>query len=370
MAGIYQMATGESVARLLSGLYNPQIVDEVAAVADHYREMSLSLDGRKPIPIPSSLHGVTEAHYMPDPDVQGPEEKPTAGILELIGVYNGETLHGPMSHILARLFTTPRMLRGYIDNYPTAAELSIYTDPPFLQLPPEELELKFRKYFETAAEALADPVELGRRLAMLGDVCEDFARLDGVYPARNSTEAYELFGIFHLFPSNRVVDITATSPGVILPTEADPLRFKDSVEGLKKNLLRPTYFEMLRLSIESDFRRERRYSASRSGTAKSLKEYPHLADAARSILARYLELGKRFEIRLGEQLDSMKLATLVGDIGVVYSVRDPEQKDKIAHNLTVINPKEAKHHRETFEMQWANGEPITSTDVVDELIKK
>jgi hypothetical protein len=187
------------------------------------------------------------------------------------------------------------------------------------------------------------------------------------YPAYGSTEAYELFGIFHMFPDNRQVDVTATSPGVILPTEADPLRFKDSVPGLRKNLLRPPYFTMLTESIATGGGRRRRYSASRAGTAKALREYPHLAGAAKELLSRYLELGDAFEIRLGEQDPRMAFATLIGDMGVVYSVRDPAEKDKIAHNVTVMDAAEAGKHRQIFEEQWAKGVPIKSTDVIDDL---
>jgi hypothetical protein len=82
-----------------------------------------------------------------------------------------------------------------------------------------------------------------------------------------------------------------------------------------------------------------------------------------------LAIGDVFEIRIGEILPEMKLATLIGDSGVVYSVRDEKEKSKIAHNITVIDPAEAKRHRERFEEQWAKGRRIDSTDMIDELMK-
>ncbi len=80
--------------------------------------------------------------------------------------------------------------------------------------------------------------------------------------------------------------------------------------------------------------------------------------------------GGRFEIRIGEHDLRMRLATLIGDVGVVYSVRDKEQKSKIAHNLTVINPEEARRQREIFEEQWERGEKIDSVDVLDKLVEE
>ncbi len=65
----------------------------------------------------------------------------------------------------------------------------------------------------------------------------------------------------------------------------------------------------------------------------------------------------------------MKLAALVGDVGVVFSVRDKDQKSKIAHNVTVWNPDEAGKYREIFDEQWEKGEPIRSTDVISYLLE-
>ena len=360
-------------ATLLDGLYPDYIVGETARLAGHYTQMKA--DHPSYVSVPESLHGVTRAREMSDVRVEGPQKKFRTDLLPILGVYDGKTVHGPLNHILARMITIPMMIGGYLDHYPDENEIGIYTDPPLLQFSPDELRHLYDAYFAAADEALKDPEELGRRFRMLGYVGENVTQFEPVYPAASSdrvsgsTQAYELFGIFHLFPSNYTVDITSTSPGIILPTEADPLRFRDSVAELKKNLLRPTYFEMLKRSIDSDFRIKRRYSASRSGTAKNLAEYPQLLDAAKEILARYLALGKRFEIRVGEQREAMKLATLIGDAGVVYSVRDSTQKDKIAHNVTVMDPSEARIHRDEFEiLQWADGVPITSTDILDELL--
>jgi len=356
------------VSELVSGLYSDQIVDELQKIADHYRDIKRS----KPsyLDVPSSLHNVTGARKMSNPIVAVPEDI-RSPIFKHLGITGEECLHGPLNHILARMITIPMMLEGYVNNYPAEEELKIYTDPPLLQMPQDEVKRIFEKYFARASEKLKDEKEFVKAFKVLGEIGQQVAEeTENVYPANGSTQAYELFGIFHLFPDNRQVDLTATSPGVILPTEADPLRFKDSVVALKKNLLRPTYFQMLRFSIRPELgdNRRRRYSASREGTARNLQAYPQLAESAKDILATYLALGGRFEIRVGDQIPEMKLATLIGDIGIVYSVRDKEQKSKIAHNVTVINPEEAAKWRNVFDEQWKNGKPIDNRAVVDELL--
>lgn len=366
------MQIGYRVTDLFSGLYADSAVEDLAGLAQHYLdtkdyEMHRG-DGIEPVP--GSLRGITGHRSMSNGVIPKGDFRPRGELFRMLGVEGEETINGPLNHILARMITIPRMIDGYNANYPTdPGERAIYTDPPMLQLEQREL-MKIRyDHFAMAAEILRNPAELVRRFHLLGDIGEDVARVESAYPARGSTQAYENFGIFHLFPSNRQVDITATSPGVILPTEADPLRFKDSVVSLKKNLLRPTYFEMLRHSIDLGPDRIRRYSAGSEGTAKDLRQYPQLLEAAKKILSDYLELGEAFEIRLGEQAPAMKLATLIGDTGVVYSVRDPEQKNKIAHNVTVFDPEEAALHRKFFEEQWARGDPIRETSVLDKLMQ-
>jgi hypothetical protein len=171
-------------------------------------------------------------------------------------------------------------------------------------------------------------------------------------------------------PDNMQVDLTATSPGVILPTEADPFKYKDTVNILKKNLMRFTYFEMLKRCVSSPFAegRVRRYFAGKEGTANNINKYPQFADAAKKILAQYLALGDDvFQIRLGDILYGMNFATLVGDLGVVYSIRDEKQK-KIAHNLTVYDPDEGKLWRTAFDAQWSEAEPLNSVNIIDRLM--
>ena len=359
----------EKVTDLLDGLYSAGIVEDISELAQFYRDRKVLDSGT--MPVPESLHAVTDARGMSDPMVPV-DDKRRFDKPYLVGlgiVTDDGVIRGPLNAILSRMLTIPRMIRGYVENYPTCDERVIYTDPPMLQWEHRDLARIADTHFGQASDALEQEVELVERFKLLGEIGEEIAQeVERVYPSRGSTQAYETFGIFHLFPSNLQVDLTSTSPGVILPTEADPLRFKNAVTLLTKNLLRPTYFEMLRYSVDIAEGRIRRYSANRKGTAKNLRAYPQLSDAAKDILAEYLAIRNRFEIRLGEQDPRMKLATLVGDIGVVYSVRDPEQKSKIAHNLTVWNPEEAGRWRAVFEEQWAKGEPITSTDIIDILM--
>jgi hypothetical protein len=357
----------DAAKRVVLGLYSDEIVDDLLSVTSQYmkgQEKSYALN------IPSSLHGATSAREMTNPVVIAPQ-KPVNDFFREMGICDGKIIKGPLNRILARMITIPMMISGYMNNYPSPQEREIYTDPPLLQRSPDELKRLYDTFFAAASEKLEGKTEMLKRFASLG-IFGDFASvMEKVYPSRTSTEAYELFGIFHLFPSNQVVDITATSPGVILPTEADPLRFKDSVLELRKNLLRPTYFEMLKnsvnLNVRGGRRRARRYSASRSGTAESLAEYPQLVEAAKGILQGYLGMENRFQIRLGKQDPRMKLATLIGDAGVVYSVRDKDEK-KITHNVTVIDAVEAARQREIFDEQWARGEPIIDAGVIDRLV--
>jgi hypothetical protein len=354
------------VAGLLTGLYSDKVIDEVSAAAAHYA--TERLENPKYADVPSDLHGVTDAKRMSSTIVHADDID--CDVLKHLGILKEAELKGPLNHMVARMFTVPRMLKGYIQNLPSEQEKSIYTDPQLLQYEISRLKGLYETYFTQASDMLEGKDELLKRFKQLGEfgemVCDE---IENVYPATNSTEAYELFGIFHLFPNNEQVGLTSTSPGVILPTEADPLKYKDSVDMLKKNLLRPTYFEMLSNSVVLDAGRSRRYFASREGTRKNLLAYPQLIDAAKEILSRYLELGKGvFEIRTGQPFDDMKKVTLVGKKGVVYSIRDPGQKEKIAHNLTVIDEKEGLRWKEMFDKQWDTGDPIDSVDVIDRLI--
>jgi hypothetical protein len=356
------------VPNLLYNLYSDEVIDQLTTAAAHYAKQKA--ENPVYVDVPSSLHGATRARQMSDVVVGAPSRFKSE-ILSHLGVLKSDgTLKGPLNHMLARMFTIPRMLQGYIGNWPTDDEKAIYTDPPLLQMDRDQVGRIYDDYFARAADMLGCQNMLAMKFKLLGEIGEDVCEVESVYPATNSTEAYELFGIWHLFKSNEEVDLTSTSPGVILPTEADPLRYKDSVTILKKNLLRPTYFEMLRLAVNNILGegRNRRYFASREGTKKNLLAYPELIGVSKEILSQYLDMGKGvFEIRIGDPLPEMKLATLVGDKGVVYSIRDKEQKGKIAHNLTVIDINEARGWRDVFNRQWATGEPMT-VDMIDKLV--
>lgn len=357
------------VIGIFEDLYAAQVVDELATAAAHYLDRVSNYGHMTKYRVPSSLHDYTSAREMSNTVVDAPEDF-DSDILRNLGVLSDGELKGAFNHIIARMITIPRMLPGYVDNWPTAEEKALYTDPPLLQMERDDVVRIHDQYFAQAAEKLAEEGALAHKFRSLGELAEKVCEIESVYPGTSSTEAYEDFGIFHLFPNNKRVDLTSTSPGVILPTEADPLAYKDSVAILKKNLMRPTYFDMLRLSVDSHLgmNRKRRYFASREGTRKNLLAYPDLIGAAKEILERYLALGKGiFEIRIGEPLPEMRHATLIGDLGVVYSVRDKNQKGKIAHNLTVMDQKEAGEWRELFNEQWATGEPM-SIEMIDKLV--
>lgn len=360
------------VCDLLDGLYSDKVIDEVSKAVSHYaKEM---IENPNYSDVPESLHPFTDARKMSQTDLEVGGNFDSA-ILKDLGILKGGKLKGPVNHMLARMLTIPRMIEGYIENIPIGEEKSEYTDPRLLQYGASVLMRVYKEHFAHAAEALRNEDFLLGKLKLLGELGENVCdNVENAYPANNSTEAYELFGIFHLFPGNKEVNLTSTSPGVILPTEADPLKYKNALNAIKKNpnLLRPTYFEMLSKSIDQKIGdgRARRYFASREGTKKNLLLYHELIDASKEILQGYLDLGKGvFDISLGQPMDEMKHATLVGEKGVVYSVRDPEDK-KIMHNLTVINDADAKRWLERFNEQWKTGEPIDDISAIDRLISE
>jgi hypothetical protein len=227
---------------LLDGLYRPEIIEKVAGLAGAYIDFKEREENTgHVVELPPQLADVNAVKYMSDPDVKYINKRFAHALLEELGIYDGEVIKGPLNHIIARMITIPRMLDAYIGNYPgTDEEKSIYTDPRLLQLSRDELKRIYEEHYALADEMLQNPEELIRRFGLLGALGQMIAEIELVYPAVGSTQAYELFGIFHLFPDNKMVDLTSTSPGIILPTEADPLRFKDTVEILTKNLLRPT----------------------------------------------------------------------------------------------------------------------------------
>jgi hypothetical protein len=243
-----------------------------------------------------------------------------------------------------------------------------------LQYDVERLKKVYSEFFSDANDILlAQEENLDEKFKILGELVELSCNgVEPVYGSKGSTQAYETFGPWHLIPSNPEVDLTATSPGVVLATEADPIKYA----GDDKNLIRSTYFDMLRSSIKQTIGsgRRRLYFASEPGTRAKLQQYqetdPKLIEASKEILQKNLELGKDvFQIRIGTPNDSMRFATLVGDMGVVYYVRDGIQK-KIAHNVTVWDQNEGGQWREQFMDQWNRATPLDNIDMIDNLAKK
>lgn len=324
--------------------------------------------------VPDSLHQYTTARKMSECTAPWPSELRDRKIKEFfqeMGIYNelSNRIEGPLNHILGRMFIVPRIIDDYIENFPDDEQRSIYSDPPLFMMNENNVAGFRDDFLVSASEYLSDEDGLIEMMNMLGELGQEAALEEKVYPGRSSTQAYENFGIFHLFPGNHEVDIISTSPGVILPTEADPLKYMNSSEITQKNLLRKVYFEMLGNSIHLGDDRKRKYSANEEGTAKNLLKHPALKGAAKEILGKYLEIGDRFEIRLGEQAPEMKHATLIGDKGVVYSVRDPDEK-KIVHNLTVMGETEAENHREIFNNMFESSRRIESVDIIEHLMEK
>ncbi len=359
------------IVSLLDGLYSAEVIDDVACIGAHY------LSGRQAQPtyvdMPKDLHGFTQVRKMSDTKVPAPIDYESQALTDLGILTQDGQIKGAFNHIITRMITMPLILGGYVKNWPTEVEQEIFTDPPLLQRDRSYVTKAHDRYFAQAADKLASTEELAKRFAMLGELGEFAMNIEPVYPAKGSTEAYENFGIWHLLPGNKQVDLTATSPGVILPTEAKPLEYKDTVTLLKKNLMRSAYFDMLRLCVSSAFGdgRMRRYFADKKGTIDNLKKYPQFVEEAKNILAEYLKLGPGvFPIRIGDNIPEMKYATLVGDKGVVYSIRDKDQKNKIAHNLTVFDSNEGTRWRDAFRAQWEDAIPLDDVGIIDELMKQ
>jgi hypothetical protein len=285
-------------------------------------------------------------------------------VLSHLGIVKDGNLMGPFAGIAAKFIMTPMMLGPFVDNLPS--DRSPYTNPPLLQAHPNELRKLVKDVFGMAIEFLADEERLRSKLLEFGALCNAVAvELESVFAASDSTDAYLTFGIHHLFPDNHFVWITSTSPGIVLPLEADPVKYRLPGQDVKfGNPMRPAYFDMLRLSARPDYRR--RYFASLEGTRNGLRQHPELKDAAKGILRKYLALGDLFEIRIGQPEPAMAQVTFVSSTGCVYSVRDPNEK-KIAHNLTAVNTEDRDRWMATFEKQWDAAVPFTEA-VVDELL--
>lgn len=82
------------------------------------------------IPIPENLGGATQTIEMSYPNV--PFTGDNDEFFKLMDIAGDGVIKGPLNHIMARMLTIPRMIDGYIQNYPKGDEIRIYDDPPIL----------------------------------------------------------------------------------------------------------------------------------------------------------------------------------------------------------------------------------------------
>ena len=58
----------------------------------------------------------------------------------------------------------------------------------------------------------------------------------------------------------------------------------------------------------------------------------------------------------------------LGDMGVVFSVRDKEEK-KIAHNVTVMNKDDAEKYRKIFNEEFYSSKKLNNVNVINEIVE-
>ena len=154
------------ICSLLDGLYSAEVIDNVARIGAHY------LNGRQEHPtyedVPKDLHMFTEARQMSDTTVPAPTGYESQVLSDLGILRENGTIKGAFNHIMTRMLTIPMVLGGYVKNWPSEAEIEIFTDPPLLQRDKEYVARAHDRYFAQAGDKLASKEELARRFAMLG----------------------------------------------------------------------------------------------------------------------------------------------------------------------------------------------------------
>lgn len=287
----------------------------------------------------------------------------------------GEDLRwvGPLNANLARAVMIPLVLEQYIEAYPSDEEfeeIGEALDPKLFEYSPAVLN-KVKDYGHyRSTRALENPEDRKDILEKLGELGDEIAKIEKSYAANNSTQSYESFGMFHLLPSDNEVCVTATTPGVILPSERNPNLFPDHDEVLQQNRVRPAYFDLL-ASRAQDLGMDVIYFADEEGTVGKFRDFDQdYFEKAKENLSEFLELDN-FELYIGDKNPKMKIATLVEEgKGVAYSVRGGDE-DKIIDNLTHVHTsgalKEAEKFREIFQDQIDNASKVKNSDELDDL---
>lgn len=261
--------------------------------------------------------------------------------------------NAPLSNMLVRLTLLPALVSECRKALDKGTAMEAFTDPPVLKdgngRALDELDAIAARTLGRGPSSLA---YRSRMMNLLANIVGGLAPVEAPYCGFTSTDAYINFGIFHL--ANEKASITATTPGLILPPEFDPLKWPDPKKP-DANVIRRMYFMMLEHAASIG---ERRYFADRDNTARILQSYPedYITESVR-IAADFTQAG--VQIRIGKSNEVTRHATLVSDSGVVYSVRE-EAGRKITHNYTVFSQKDASRAMPEFNGQWQNGQAVTA----------
>ncbi len=362
------MVFGSDVAETFSELYRggefSERIGEIAALyASHLQRRMYAAA------LPTELEPFTSVRSISEGIAPAVTDRPLMLERQLGIVHPAEpVIRGPLVGILFRYAMLPMYLGRFAEarEHMSPEERAKYNDPPILQNDEALNALLEEWVFKDAAGRMSEPEAFSRVFRRVGELADHARReFEEHYATRSSTQAYEAFGAAHLFPETRANRVTATSPGAILPAEADPLAYVGRVVDLETNLGRAAYFRLMRLGAETAGRR--RYLASIDGTRKDLRRYPELAEDAKRLLQGWLDLGTdRFELRIGTPDPALRNVTFVTDWGLVLSVRGEEKK--IARNVTVTDHEAAKGYKKRFDASFAQARPVTDVSVVDDLI--
>lgn len=197
------------------------------------------------------------------------------------------------------------------------------------------------------------------------------------YEAFTPAEFYERAKKVH--KQSKEVRITSMTPGLILPSEYDPISYPHRDE--KGYPERKEYFQVLKEQAEKGLKVK--YFFDEEETKNKLKEYIkngeyEYLNEGKKILKEFLKTGN-VEVRYGKVLDKYKKYVIIGHVEdkktkelipelIIISERDKEKK-KIRRGEFIRDKKEAKQLSDEFdENQWNKGKEVKDESVIDKLL--
>jgi len=304
---------------------------------------------------PKSLQGRTEKTQCRDQKI------PVSGKfsdvffkLGILGEKDGGTVaNAPVVGMAARMLFLPSVVSIFFESGKAAG--ASFSDPPVLKMSASEAAGIMRAGNDIRVKTNGLEYN-GGVIRLFADFAKIMAPFESPFCGFTSTDAYVHFTHFQL--ANREVRITSTTPGAILPSENNPVKWK--VDGKEGDIARIAYFGVLQDAPEAT-KGNRSYFADVHNTRRALAAQDRglLLESA-NLVTHYEKRGVR--IRVGEVAEELRHATLVSSQGVVYSVRDTGDK-RAVHNYTVYSKEEAGRYSGVFAGQWSGGKPFGRNDV-------